>query len=155
MPHLAHTRIACNNHLACLPATASEFLLSSFPPKTPLFDDTSQLHLARTGASLSSSNSSSSHSSPSFSSIASTSTWYPCVAASDSGPQESRNAISAEKANGEGKDKEKTRVGLGLAGASKRRAYFASAAHRQDITFGPEVRFLIPSLFSLLRVIKI
>ncbi|KAG6884434.1 hypothetical protein C0992_006335 [Termitomyces sp. T32_za158] len=148
MPHLAHTRIARNNHLASLPAheettEATESLLSSFPPKTPVFDDTSQLHLAHTGASSSSSSGSSSHSSiSSFSSTASIPPLSPYVTASDSRPQQSRSTIKAEKVNGEKKGKEKLRTGLGLTGASQRRAYFASAAHRQDIMFGPEVRLL-------------
>lgn len=59
-------------------------------------------------------------------------------------PQGSSNASSTIKRQikciGMGKQKG-DRKGLGLAGASQRRAYFASAAHRQDITFGPRVRF--------------
>ncbi|KAG6889460.1 hypothetical protein C0995_000985 [Termitomyces sp. Mi166 len=137
MPHLVHTRIArnrdCSDHLA--PPASS----AAFPPKIPLSDDTSQLHLARTLArSLSSRGNELAHSS--MLSLSSTLSASLYLATPRESSKEFRSARSTIKkmVGANGKDKKKERSGLGLASASKRRAYFTSAAHRQDITFGPE-----------------
>ncbi|KAH0580562.1 hypothetical protein H2248_002055 [Termitomyces sp. 'cryptogamus'] len=135
MPHFVHTRIApdrhCNNHLAS-PSGPSVYkqTLAAFPPKIPLSDDTSQLHLACADATASSSSRRSTYSSLSSS--------YPAVPKRS--PKEYRNVISTikEKVKGKGKGEKEEIPGLGLVNASQRRAYFASAAHRQDIMFGPE-----------------
>ncbi|KAG5339755.1 UPF0590 protein [Termitomyces sp. T112] len=158
MPHLIHTRIARNRHsndyLAPSSAhssresttTDTESSLPPFPPKTPISDDTSQLHLARTDVLSSSSSGSSSYGS--ISSLSSTQITSPApppsyfaTATPNGSPKEYRNTISTIKkkvrGQGKGKKKEAYRL-LGFADASQRRAYFSSTTHRQDIIFGPE-----------------
>ncbi|KAG6884925.1 hypothetical protein C0992_005590 [Termitomyces sp. T32_za158] len=131
MPHFVHSRVGLDNHDAPPVALSIQKPTTTiFPPKRPLSDDTSQLHLALRGTS-------DSRGSLPYGSALSLSS--PDLAALNRKPKESRSAISTvkEKLTGKRKDKKKERKGLGLADASQRRAHFARAAHRQEITFGP------------------
>ncbi|KAG6916949.1 hypothetical protein DXG01_004498 [Tephrocybe rancida] len=157
MPHFAHTRVDSlnideydHNHLSppsdlhrSISTTKAPSKSSPFPPTVSLVDDTSQLHLARRDRDSSSSSGGSAYGSAYGSTSSLSSTLSASGASSylgvSSGSPRAARAISSikEKVKGRGR-KKKEKAGLGLGDAAQRRAYFASAAHRQDIVFGPE-----------------
>ncbi|KAG5650490.1 hypothetical protein H0H81_012061 [Sphagnurus paluster] len=141
----------------------------TFPPRIPISDDTSQLHLARrgTGSSGNTSNASSASLASASSSSSSGGSYASAASSFRSGSGSSLSvhsqsgsvseAGSGKNGKGGGMKKLAARVrkgkggrkkdeedgvaesrALGLETAAQRRAYFSSAAHRQEIVFGPQ-----------------
>ncbi|KAG6837109.1 hypothetical protein H0H93_014713 [Arthromyces matolae] len=153
MPHFAHTRLNNDseaddtNHIFLAPPSTyqpidatNQSSLPSFPPTVPLTDDTSQLHLASSDTFSGNSSGSSIHGSSSSASLSSTiSLSLPASSSYLSTSPRSSGMMSAIKHKVRSRSKSRQeKTGLGLKDASQRRAYFASAAHRQEIIFGPE-----------------
>ncbi|KAG6830916.1 hypothetical protein H0H87_006839 [Tephrocybe sp. NHM501043] len=143
MTHLVHKRIGNHNdedsHDLRTPFT--DEYSPPFPSTIPLSDDTSQLHLA-SSETLSSSSGSSAYDHGSTLSLSSTLSESSYLPASSSGILRSAPVLNTVKQKIEGKRKKKKETtGLRLTSAAQRRAYFTSPAHRQDITFGPEVNY--------------
>ena len=124
----------------------STHFFPEFPPKISLEDDLSQIHLVHLRNSDEDSYSSSSSSLFSSASSSSSSVSLHDQAKSRSS---SPTAAAAKKmvAAAETKIKKKTKGENGphLGNAQERQAYFRSARHRKEISFGPHVRFLLPS----------
>ncbi|KAG6828176.1 hypothetical protein H0H92_008907 [Tricholoma furcatifolium] len=147
MPHFVHMRSSYDmDETHGSNGTTENQISSPFPPTLPLIDDTSQLHLAQKYLSSDSSSINSDRSDVgstlSLMSTLSASgpSLNPYMGATYLSPPETQRTRSSikQKFRIKGKGKKKERPGLDLPDAAKRRAYFASAAHRQDIVFGPE-----------------
>lgn len=132
-----------------VPGSESEEGLSThffpeFPPKISLEDDLSQIHLVHLRNSDEDSYSSSSSSLFSSASSSSSSVSLHDQAKSRSS---SPTAAAAKKMMVAAKTKIKKTKGENgphLGNAQERQAYFRSARHRKEISFGPHVRFLLP-----------
>jgi hypothetical protein len=127
MPHLAHTRGAP----------------PPFPPPRSLADDVAQLHLCVDARSRSPSPASSTES------VASSSSSSHGTSESHGSSAKSRISLGSVKARikrvraspGADADADADAQGIrGVCDARSRRAFFADAAHRRDVVFGPRVR---------------